>query len=512
MRAFRTLLLFLSLALFLGCSQSDDESSEPVVPVEQYGVRWSIKNPDDLGRRCFSAASTQAIIGIGTKAGYSDFDHIYPWSEIKRCNIRMTGASPVITYEGDPAFRADGSNGDVFVRIPKFYVKKYTEDGYEYRVVSAKGTRPHSAFIEDGKELDEIFVSAYEGFIDADGKLRSIPDVIPTSNCYPFEYLDAARANGPNYSLYDMRCVDAIWTLMAVEYGCRNSNHVLGYGAADFAQPRADETGIGVSEPATATNQVTLYPAPSYVQSLMPVGTNITICRNHDQLDIVAQRKILQISQTADNRTLLRFDGPPIDVDRTCFVGGAAITTGFIDNCGPHSRLTWHTGRTDFVPGSNMQNPVRYRWMENLIGSLWQLLPDVTFKDLQMYVCPNMKDYEFHKSELPYKPVGRPFEMNWDNGIHGDIPGNSYWITSLFSDSAAPDYPLGTAYNRNLISTHAFGAYYYIGDGTRCIANGGGFDHLWRCNILTNRAWIGPFTRWYLYGARLMYKNLPTTP
>jgi hypothetical protein len=38
-------------------------------------------------------------------------------------------------------------------------------------------------------------------------------------------------------------------------------------------------------------------------------------------------------------------------------------------------------------------------------------------------------------------------------------------------------------------------------------ANGGGFDHRNRCNLLTTRAWVWNDTRWHLYGARLLFKE-----
>ncbi|MCD8305408.1 MAG: hypothetical protein LUC49_01925 [Prevotella sp.] len=138
----------------------------------RYGVRWSLTDVNDLGERCFSACNKTARIGIGQQDGYSDFDTIYPWSEMQLCNI----------------------GGDTFVRIPKFSVKRYQDGGYEYRIITREGT-PHPAFIEDGRELDAIYVGAYEGYCDG-GKLYSVPDVIPSSNYSPQEFLDMAQNRG----------------------------------------------------------------------------------------------------------------------------------------------------------------------------------------------------------------------------------------------------------------------------------------------------------------------------
>ena len=61
-----------------------------------------------------------------------------------------------------------------------------------------------------------------------------------------------------------------------------------------------------------------------------------------------------------------------------------------------------------------------------------------------------------------------------------------------------------------LLRNNKYKGYHYIETKItpNGILNGGGFDHLWRCNMLTNRAWMKDTTMWYLYGARLIFKNI----
>jgi hypothetical protein len=599
-------------------------------PAKKYGVRWRVTDPNDLGERCFAAKGMNATIGIGGANGQSDFDNVYPWSEMKRCNIKknVNGAT-IVVFERKESSPSDGSASgytpivldikrdgyydktgtlvssvgrqnatvnvaageeyvldtfqssalipavlffdkddnfvkydhvgsgtevettitivipegitkmivqsatspdskpmtlvkksaavdtpvvdtqpidtagtDTFVRIPKFYVEKYISGGYEYRVVSATGTTPHPAFVENGVELDEIFVSAYEGYI-ADGKMRSVSGVIPTSNETIESFLAAATANGVNYSLFDMRCVDALWTLMAVEFGCRNTNHYLGYGYSDFMQP-ISTYAVLLAE--TATNRVVTNKFNNAEKAFMPVGSNITICKG-DQRNIVTQAKILSIVDSDDGtQTVFTFDGEPVDVDTTCFIGSAAATTGFCETSA--NPLSWHTGRSDFVAGSKTRNPIRYRWIENIYGNLWHYLPDVAFNELQMYVCKNMKNYSVPTLSDDYHPIGDVLTYQNSNGSKLDTAGENFWITSLLDDVFAKGVSFGKTYDKSLLSTQAFGAYYYLSDGLNFIAHGGGFDHLWRCNMLTNRAWISETQKWYLYGARLMFKKI----
>lgn len=475
-----------------------------IVGNAKYGIKWNVSNNDDLGSRCFDAVGLSATIGVGATDGSSDFDTIYPWSGIKRCNIKKTAnGAEIITFEGETGFALDGTNGDVFVRIPKFSYDRYVEDGYEYRVIYSGDSHVHPAFIENGKVLDEIFIGAYEAYV-SEGKLRSIAGVIPSSNLVASTFLADAKANGANYSLYDSRCVDAVWNLMAIEYGKRNTNQIIGYGYADFAQPVVTSPQ-NITVAAINTNTVRTPVWNSAKKATMPVGSNITVC-GADQYTIITQAKLTAVSEGADYMDWT-FDGDGVDVEVGYFIGSAACTTGFCESV-PSGALDWHTGRANWIENSTTRNPTRYRWMENLIGSVWAFLPDISFNNLQMYVCTNMADYEFGKTTGAYLPVGNLMTEQTSNGNKTDIANANYWITGTVSDYFNNAIPFGKTYDTSLTSTKAFGAYYYLQTGNKFISNGGGFDHLYRCNMLTNRAWQDSSTKRYLYGARLMYKHL----
>ena len=474
----------------------------------KYGIRWNTNDHKSIGERCFDAIGMNAMIGIGSQNGVSDFDTIYPWSEIKRCNIRVNAAgAKIVTFEGEDGFALDGSNGDVFVRIPKFHIEKYTENGYEYRVISESTGIIHPAFVENGMVLNEIFVAAYEAKID-NAHLRSVAGVIPTSNRIGQDFLDAAKANGSGYSLYDSRTIDAVWMLACIEYGVRNTNRIWGYGYADFWQ--GVNTFGGVSQTSIysgATNKFYVNKWPESRKKHTPIGSNILICKNN-QNTVIAERKLLSVTDEGDY-TVFTFDGDPVDIDTTCFIGSAACTTNFCETA-PAGALAWHTGRADWITGNsaNVKNPMRYRWIENIVGSLWSFLPDVTFSNLQMYVCKNQTDYEFHKVGGSYEPIGDVLPKNADNGYKDDVVDTNFWIAELLSDHFLVGTSFGSNWDKSLVSSEGFGGYYYLDDGVNCIVNGGGFDHLWRCNMLTNRAWIEKSERWYLYGARMQYKHL----
>jgi len=484
-----------------------DEISITSASIKKYGIKWSTTDANDEGSRCFDAVGLSATIGVGSTNGSSDFDNIYPWSGIKRCNIKINAnGAKIVTYEGESGFALDGTNGDVFVKIPRFCVERYIDNGYEYRVISANDGQIHEAFVEDGKILDDIFVGAFEAYSDG-SKLHSISGVIPTSNLVASDFLTLATANGDGYTLYDMRTSEAIWLLMAIEYGKRNSNRILGYGFSDFCQPDSN-ANLLIREAATNTNIVKVNET-AIVRELMPIGSNITICDGTQQ-NIIAQRTITAINEAGGTYAEFTFDGEPIDVTLDCFIGSAGCTTNFCQSVS-NGALSWHTGRTTWQTGNGTytRNPIRYRWIENIFGSIWAFFPDVTFDNLQMYVCKSIKKYQFFKHDgTDYVPIGMTYMENAVNGVKGDVANSNYWVTKLSNETFAKFNDFGRAYDKSLTSTKAFGAYYYLYTGTVCIANGGGFDHLYRSNILTNRGWIRTQSRWYLYGARLMYKNL----
>jgi hypothetical protein len=473
----------------------------------RYGVKWKQDNPLDLGERCFDAVGLKATFGVGSTEGHSDFDSIYPWSDIRRCNVRMVGDSAVVTYDDEPGFAIDGSNGDVMVRIPKFYVEKYVEDGYEYRVVSGKGERPHPAFIEDGRELDAVYVSAFEGYMGTDSLLRSVANVIPTSNITAQQFLRAAQQRGPQYTLYDMRCVDMLFSLIAVEFGCRNTGTVFGYGIADYKQPLEPEWDYGLYyQSQTNEQQTNTITCRKQWKRFIVEGSNICICKGNQQ-NILTFARCISVREQGD-QCVYTFDGPPIDITTDCFIGNCAQNTNWTETCSvPYMGAT---GRADIREDrfdARQRNPMRYRWMENLVGNVWHYLPDVAFRDAQMYVCSNMCDYQFADSAtVGYTPYGTPLPTSRELGTLDDATGTNTWVTTLMDDSENRGIAFGVNYSTALTSKEAFGAYYYVHQYPAICANGGGFDHRNRCNLLTTRAWVWNDTRWHLSGARLLFK------
>ncbi len=88
-----------------------------------YGVEFS--GSTSAGTRTGLAKNFVFTPGTDTVAGTNDFDAVYPWAGMRRCccTLNSDGTVTVNAYKGQPGYAEDGSNGEVLVEVPKFYVR-----------------------------------------------------------------------------------------------------------------------------------------------------------------------------------------------------------------------------------------------------------------------------------------------------------------------------------------------------------------------------------------------------
>ena len=132
-----------------------------------YGVRFNNSKPVSTGERIESASGLNTNFKIGDafyNKGENDFDSVFPWCGIKRCNLSVDeNGIKSIVYEGEDGFSLDGANGNVMVEIPKFYSYREVTSGIETWAVTGEpksGFNVEPAFIDsNGNELDYIYCS-----------------------------------------------------------------------------------------------------------------------------------------------------------------------------------------------------------------------------------------------------------------------------------------------------------------------------------------------------------------
>lgn len=187
-----------------------------------------------------------------------NFDDIEPWKSIERVNLSDDGE--ILARFGDSDYRDDGSNGQVMVRIPKFYYRAEhgpRTHGYYISPYRLSGYRVSRMHWRNGREVDEVFLGAYKASIydvsagayllndeqvadfDAD-KLCSIAGAKPCSGVTQALSLINARKlaqnRGPGWGLVDFISVSMVNMLMLVELGHFDAQTKIGRGIVDVSE------------------------------------------------------------------------------------------------------------------------------------------------------------------------------------------------------------------------------------------------------------------------------------
>lgn len=176
-----------------------------------YGIARYFNSTDPKWIRTGLAEGKNATSSVGASAGHSDFDNIYPWSGIKR--------------ETFPT-------GDVMVKIPKFWYRRYRVNEFEHIDISGNiqdGFVLHPAFNHAGVEVDYIYVGAYK----TSSNNKSVSGASPQVNQTRATFRSNAKNKGTGWSLIDISALSAIQMLMLVEFATNNVQAAIGRGCDD---------------------------------------------------------------------------------------------------------------------------------------------------------------------------------------------------------------------------------------------------------------------------------------
>ena len=160
-------------------------------------------------------------IGIGNQVVQNDFDNMPIYKDIRQVT---------------------DSQGNVFMRIPKFYIRKdVTANKYQPIISEEQLPGFYLPFVfwdfANERELPYVDIGKYKASLSADGtKLESKTGKAPLVEKNIVEFRDLAKANGAGYQIMDIHAVDVIQTLFRVEFGTMNSQSVhpglIGVGTA----------------------------------------------------------------------------------------------------------------------------------------------------------------------------------------------------------------------------------------------------------------------------------------
>ena len=170
-----------------------------------YGISRRDDSTSSTWSRIDNAVGKTAIASTGYSSGRSDFNNYYPWSEMKRQIF---------------------AGGDVMVKIPEFWYKRYVQNDIEYIQIADKPVDGFQKHPGSG-----CFVGAY----------KTSPNFTSVANAYQVTSSDTtwrgtarnnAKAKGEGWGIIDIAAISAIQMLYLVEFADNDSQQTIGYGMA----------------------------------------------------------------------------------------------------------------------------------------------------------------------------------------------------------------------------------------------------------------------------------------
>lgn len=339
---------------------------------DTYGVK--IKSDGTVFRfaGCIGMTNDYVIGNSFVNGGVNDFDNVYPWSEIKCCNIITdSDGFEKILYEGrDIGFSR--TENDVFVEIPAFYTHRYYDsDGSEVTEISKT---KYANFIREpafydsvtGDEIPRVYVGSY---LSEDGdSLRSRSKKFPLCNKTYVELRNMGE-------IYDFVTLLAIQKLMTIEFARTDFSPIFG-GFSNL--PWSSSCRCATSSNGAVNSG---YFKGDYRMSYFKIGSTVSV---NDSFGILENRTITAISSdeviNGGHYRTITFDGDPVVLTAdTTLIYCTGQKTGDTDV------LHYHTGRCDDIKGVTLANQFKYRGIEGLYGTLGEIMDGIRVKNLKMY-------------------------------------------------------------------------------------------------------------------------------
>ena len=349
-----------------------------------YGIKRALSNnSSNAWERTDDAVG---LVANATKNGgtvQNDFDNRAPWSEIKTLNYDITNKK-ILAYIGDPDFKFDGTNGDVYTQVPEFWYKIWQDETYEYIQIAD--------YAKAGFTKSDKFMGARYTMGLVDNTLRSYSGLTPARSKTIGQFRTLARAIGNEFCLLDYRFF-IIRLLYLVEYASYHSQSKLGAGMCSMRFSNDDVALLAESN----TNRIIINTTGGnafYVGQTISIGTS-----GRENFGVAEGRKITAINAYSDGTITgkeIIFDGEPVNI----------ATTNVIWSSGQHSGGCDSLGMKSGCLASDNKHAVIYRGFENIFGNVWQWMDGYNIKDNQGWVCYNPADYASDKFEAPYKQMG----------------------------------------------------------------------------------------------------------
>ena len=366
-----------------------------------YGARRKVGASSTTWERVGAAVGLVAKAAVGNGTVQNDFmASVYPYNSVKPCNVAEDMS--VNAYLGDADFQWDGSNGDVMLEVPQVYTARYFEtdsDGvkWEYRWVAAGPVgRCHldHAFTDGDRQSEKIYIPIFNGSLNTEGtKLESKAGVFPLHNKTRAQFRTLCTAKGDKWCLDDVWTMHLLDTLFIVMFAGTNAQTILGRGRSEMPYDNAANVAL---QARNNTNYITI--AKSWAERFT-VGQGIGIGTSTGSQSVFAERTVTQITDSAEieSASNIFFDGDPVNITTDHHVWSCVQKTGAT------IEMQSANGRVEGVDG---RTAVRFLYIEDWFGNMWQFRDGDNIKKFQHYYCNKRSSYADKVYEGDYFKVG----------------------------------------------------------------------------------------------------------
>ena len=470
--------------------QSDLEALEArVTAVESdalrgYGARRKVGASSTTWERVGAAVGLVAKAAVGNGTVQNDFmASVYPYNSVKPCNVAEDMS--VNAYLGDADFQWDGSNGDVMLEVPQVYTARYFEtdsDGveWEYRWVAAGPVgRCHldHAFTDGDRQSEKIYIPIFNGSLNTEGtKLESKAGVFPLHNKTRAQFRTLCTAKGDKWCLDDVWTMHLLDTLFIVMFAGTNAQTILGRGRSEMPYDNAANVAL---QARNNTNYITI--AKSWAERFT-VGQGIGIGTSAGSQSVFAERTVTQITDSAEieSASNIFFDGDPVNITTDHHVWSCVQKTGAT------IEMQSANGRVEGVDG---RTAVRFLYIEDWFGNMWQFRDGDNIKKFQHYYCNKRSSYADKVYEGDYFKVG--YEASQTSG----------YVKKFGYDPEWPEIEI--CVDATGSSGTYFPDYYWAAEGGELVFSGG---------RVSSGVGGGPFYRNCDYGSGASYWDIGGRP
>lgn len=411
----------------------------------------------------------------------------------KTAQVGVDSGGAINHFDKMPIFRdmreVEDNYGNVFIRIPKFYIKKVdTENFKSWQICLAQRPgfyRPWCFWdFAWNKELPYVDIGKYKASLSDDGqRLESKPDKYPLCKTNLPDFRTLAQNNNTGglsgYQLLDIHAIDILRTLMFIEFGTLNLQSVM-YGYAN------GRYGIETEIATVTENNTNRIIVSNATATQYRVGQTISVGTARYGTDVFYGRTITAIEDhDAENKAIV-FDGDPVDVATGNFLQNTGWKNGFSAGIAASSG--------SIFSNSDGKYPCMYRGIESPYADLWQWADGVNINDHQAWICADADNYASNVFANPYEQLG-----------YVNHNANNY-AQEMGYDADHPFAEFPVAVQTSFAQYYC--DYYYQSTGQRVALFGGGWNYAtlagpscWYLSASSGSAYV-------YFGGRLLKKAL----